>query len=391
MIYNIEKLRKKLLLPIVTEWIAENAIDKKYIPLLTQMQNDAYKPSQIAFRVGLFLLTFILAFCSGGLIALFFGFTSSSMAFGMICCFFSILSFVAAYYFINTKLHYKTGVDTALYYFSIISLMFGIGLMLDNLWNSTSTLVIFCMFCSGLLMIYAFLFFDFLLAMIAILIFATGYANAFYETTAIIKLCASLLFPFVCFAFYKTVIYLEYKMDVVYQNIFPYCKFMLAVVAYIALNRSFVNEVFFEYTLQYLKKNVFAAFSIFSVVWSWLLPLVYIFYGLYKNERSFLLAGISCMALFICSIPYFHPSAIPEVMMLTGSVACFIFVGLSNYFFKNHAWKITLQKSKYDSAILSKEMQGIIMSQALKIKTISQDTTEFGGGEFGGGGGSDEY
>lgn len=389
MIYNAQKIRNKLLVPMLAEWIHENVVGPSNLILLGALQKSAYKEPNIAFQVGSFILTVILCVCSAGLILLFLGNGGNDTAFGMMLTFFAGISLSAVVFLIRRYGHFKSGVDTGLYYFSAACFIPAFALVFRIDMNNDFYVFLFTSYCSILLLLYAYLFFDRFLAMGGLFVFAIGYALIFEYGNPYVTVAAAGTFVFTCYAVYRTLIYAQHKINIVYGIIFPYMHFMLALLAYVALNRNFIFELL-QHNPQPLPSSFSKTMQIVTTLWSWVIPIFYIYYGLKNNSRAVLLAGLICIALYLFSIPYFQPSIRPEILMLAGGISCFIIVWLAKIFFISQKWSVTIEKPKYGGFFLSKELQGIIFSQAIQTKSLSGNT-KFDGGSFGGGGATNDF
>ena len=99
-----------------------------------------YSPN-IFIRIGLFILTFVIACFSLGLFSLIF-LDSIEQTMGGLTIFFGLLAYGALEFFIHTKHHYRSGVDDALLWITGICIVAGINL-LGDISSAGNALIIF--------------------------------------------------------------------------------------------------------------------------------------------------------------------------------------------------------------------------------------------------------
>src|SRR5664279_2177706 len=97
---------------------------------IAKTKQPAYSHTNIFIRTGVFLLTYILAFCSYGLIVLFFKIDVLGELFKPLVFFFSITTFTALEFFIRRKNYFASGVDDALLFFGLVCFAFSLILMI---------------------------------------------------------------------------------------------------------------------------------------------------------------------------------------------------------------------------------------------------------------------
>jgi hypothetical protein len=342
-----------------------------------------YSPN-IFIRIGLFILTFIIASFSLGLFALIF-LDSIEHSMGGLTIFFGLLSYGALEFFIHTKHHYRSGVDDTLLWITGICIISGINL-LGDISSSGNAFIIF------VLATYFFLrFTDMLMSAIA----GLALLAVFFFFYSPLGIMAKATTPFLLMGIAALIYYFVKKKSK--QNNtrhYRHCGIVLEITMlicfYAAANYYVVREMSNSMFHLGLKENESIPYGWLFWIFTITFPLVYIFGGVQKKDAVLLRVGLIAVAAIVFTVRYYHTVLPVEIVMLLGGI---ILIAVSYALTK----LLAQPKKGFTSAELSRRyLMDKMNIEALVIgetfgSTVPANDTKFDGGSFGGGGASGEY
>jgi len=366
--------------------------DAFYIDAISAAEKEAaesifpvgfYSPN-IFIRIGLFILSFVIACFSLGLFSLIF-LDSIEQTMGGLTIFFGLLAYGALEFFIHIKHHYRSGADDALLWISGICIITGINLSGD-ISSSGNALIIF------VLATYFFLrFTDMLmsaiagLALLAVVFFYYSPLDSTAKATTpfLMMVMAALLYLFIKKAAQQN----SYRH---YRNCGIVLEVTMLICFYAAANYYVVREMSNSMFHLELKENESIPFGWLFWIFTILIPLLYILGGVLKKDAVLLRVGLIAVAAIVFTVRYYHTVLPVEMVMLLGGI---LLIAVSYALTK---W-LAQPKKGFTSAELSKKyVMGKMNIEALVIAEtfgshVPADDTKFGGGSFGGGGASGGY
>lgn len=333
-------------------------------------------------RVGLFVLTYVIMSFSFGLFALL-SIQDIEKNAGIIFFIFAALSIAALEYTIREKRHYQSGIDDALLYGGIISILAGINIAFEP---GNSVMYLLTFFLTGISVIrYA----DRLLAAVC---FLSLLVVIFDFTTASFVIAKSFA-PF-AIMLVSLLVYFFVKKKAVTENLLVYDKCLVVVEAlslvtlYVAGNYFAVREmsnVMFDLQLQPGQSIPYGFVFWISTI---IIPLLYLAIGIQKKDLVLLRTGLILVAAMVFTIRnYYALMAIETVLVISGSVLIFISWWLIRY--------LAVPKSGFtantthDDSLFKKQIESLVIAETFGQQQSSG--TQFGGGSFGGGGASGDY
>ncbi|MBK7123963.1 MAG: hypothetical protein IPH68_14945 [Chitinophagaceae bacterium] len=342
-----------------------------------------YSPN-IFIRIGLFILTVVIACFSLGLFSLIF-LDSIERSIGGLTIFFGLLSYGALEFFIHTKHHYRSGVDDALLWITGICIIAGINLLSD-ISSSGNALIIF------VLATYFFLrFTDMLmsaiagLALLAVVFFYYSPLGSTAKATTPFLLMGIAAFMY--FFIKKTV---HQNSNRHYRHCGTVLEITMLICFYAAANYYVVREMSNSMFNLGLKENESIPFGWLFWIFTILIPLVYILGGVQKKDAVLLRVGLIAVAAIVFTVRYYHTVLPVEIVMLLGGI---ILITVSYALTK---WLVQ-PKNGFTSAEISKRyiidkmnIEALVIAETFGSNLPANDS-KFGGGSFGGGGASGEY
>lgn len=368
----------------------EDAFNKNFISVQElnlckeKYPSKLYSPNPFV-RIGLFILTLIITFCSFGLLALMVQLSSENGISGMLI-FSGIISYIMLEIMIKANHHYKSGVDDALMWASIIFIVTSL-----NITGSFSALM-------NAVVLFA-----------LSIYFAIRFANMAISAVACISFLAVIFFTYIKLGTFakatvpfllmgiSLLIYLVSSKKTFQENrkYYAKCWLMAEVISLVSIytcgNYFVVRELsnsMFNLNLQEGQSIPFGwLFWVFTIV----VPLVYFITGISKKNMVLIRTGLILIAAIVFTIRYYYLLLPAEIAMaLGGALLIIIAYTLIRYLKKpKHGFSDILINKK---SFASKQLESLIIVQTFgQAKTNTGNATEFGGGTGGGGGAGGEF
>lgn len=359
---------------------AELAAIKNHYPV------GFYTPN-FFIRVGLFILTVVIAAFTLGLLFLI-TFSSSNLdsPIGLLF-FFTALCYGALEFFVKQKHHYRSGVDDALLWVTVICFAAGLSGS-DNLPMLGYAVLLFVL--SGYLSLR---FGDALMSALACL---SGFAILFYAYLELGTM-AKLTLPFVLMAA-AAVLYLGWQRMAKRASALYYqrCLLVVRVTAllgfYAAGNYFVVREV-----SNYLFKGNLQDAQ--GIPFGWLfwaltvgVPLLYMYKGVQKKDPVFLRVGLLLIAAMLFTIRYYYNLMPLEIAMVIGGMKMITAAYMLIRYLRQPRRGFSYKEEKDYSSINKLQVEALVINQTFGTPQAPEATgTQFGGGSGGGAGASGQY
>ncbi|MBO9154168.1 hypothetical protein ACFOTA_18275 [Chitinophaga sp. GCM10012297] len=344
-----------------------------------------YSPN-FFIRIGLFLLTTVIAICALGLMALITigGLTESF--FGVLLlfsggCMYALLEM----WWIKDKDHYRSGIDDALTWISAVSALTGF-MLLVNLDPGTS---FGCAAACGIATWMTIRFADMIMGLVA---FSAGIAWIFFAGFEISPVVADFM-PFIImaasFGAYRWFEQMRRKKKLRhYENSLIVLSTAALITLYMAGNYFVVREM----GASLLGKTGTVPIGWLFWILTFVIPAVYIYLGIRRKHRILLRSGLVLLGMIVFTVRYYHSlMPIESAMVLGGVVLVVVAWGVIRYL------KQPRNGFTYEADETAEEMTGlkaaeaIIIAQTFHKTPQPDDSFKFGGGTGGGGGASGEY
>jgi hypothetical protein len=339
-----------------------------------------YSPN-IFIRIGLLILTVVIATFSFGLLALVFISGSSEFAIGGLSIFFGIVCFGALELMVNAKKHYRSGVDDALLLMAGIAVISGLNIMATPT-ASANALFILLFAVVGMLR-----FTDRLMAFIAVI----ALLALLFLWLSPLGTTAKAVMPFVMMIVAAGLYFVSTKLAVQkkyihYRDCITIIEITSLVCFYAAGNYFVVREA---------SSAMFQLNTSNTIPFAWLfwiltvsLPAIYIIRGIVKKDSLLIRTGLLLVAATVFTVRYYYHLLPPEAVMMGAGV----FLVALSYFLvqllREPRAGFTAQPLQQHTGV--KNIEAIIIAETLQAGP-EQQGTRFGGGNFGGGGASSDY
>ena len=383
--YNKEWLKNLVIREEAGSAFHEYCIEESELNAINNKYSIQFYTPQYFIAVGLFLLTIIILFFSFGVLALLF-IDSFERIIGGLAIFFGMLTYAGLEYMIQTKKHYRSGVDDALLWMAAISISGGV-IHLTGSEELISCVIVFIICLYGVLR-----FTDRLMAVAAYVCLM----GVFYYSFTGMGVYGKMLAPFALMAVSAIVYFVATIIkNNGTNNLYNECLQVSRVIAllgfYCAGNYYVVREISDEMLHLNLQDNQSIPFAWLFWICTVTIPVVYLLAGIQRKDKMWIRTGLVLMVAAVLTIKYYYYVAAVETIMTLGGIALLgIVYGLSQY----------LKKPRFgftgmDSSIHDKEekmqVESLVISETFSAKPEAADVTRFGGGGFGGGGSSSDF
>ncbi|UEG49841.1 hypothetical protein LK994_14465 [Ferruginibacter lapsinanis] len=352
------------------------AIYKKY-PV------DFYTPN-IFIRIGLFVLTIIILLFSFGLFALI---SSNDIIakLGTLSIVFGFFCFVALELMINTKKHYRSGVDDGLLWGGTIALLCGICLP-NNFTELTISIILFVisLLCS---LRYA----DKLMTAITYLSLLSILFYCCVEMGHIAKAIVPFFIMVTSlFAYFISIKIKNKNIVFYYKDCIQIIEIVSLISLYTAGNYFIVRELSNEMFHLNLQPGESIPFGWLFWIFSCIIPVIYVARGIQKKDVIMLRVGLLLFTAMVFTIRYYHTILpIESMMTIAGVILLAISYTLMKWLNKPVYGFTSLEISSANT-MDKMQIESLILMQTFK-PGADTDLTKFGGGNFGGGGASGDF
>ncbi len=363
------------------EWLKKELITNEVSMSIEERYREGFYSPNVFIRIGLFIFGSILIGAITAFIALLLGFDSTN-GFTAICLFLGILCFVALENIV--KKHYQSGLDDVFLYAGLWFIIGGLAFMIFKFDDSLSLACLAFPF----LLFASIRYIDMLLTTVTFCCLDLIIILFFQRATPSV---AVYILPFIGMIYAAVVYFWTIKNKRKYDLRHWSSNFdVLEAVALIAFYASGNYFVLQQAGLTY--------FGIETVAMAWLfwiftfaVPIAYIYSGLMRKDRWMLNIGLVCIAAAIMSYRYyFHVLSLEVAAILGGAVLLALSYFSIRYLNKNKTG-YTYEPDN-DNKSLFANTEALIIAQSFGHQTpTADDKPIFGGGDFGGGGASDNY
>jgi hypothetical protein len=344
-----------------------------------------YMPNAL-IRIGLFILTYIIASFTLGLVSLLF-LTGSFTGFGVLSVFFGLFAYGALEFMVSRN-HYKSGVDDALLWMSAAFIVGGLNAS-ANIPALGNAIIIF------FLAVYLSLRFTNMLvstvacvALLAVVFYAYIKLGPFAKATTpfLIMIVAALIYLMVKNASQKE----QWRH---YASSLTMVTITALICFYIAGNYYVVREASIAMFNLDLKEGESIPFGWLFWIFTVAIPLAYIYRGVQKKDAVLIRVGLLLVAAMVFTIRYYyHFISIEIAMVIGGSILVGIAYALIKYLHEpKYGFTYREQADKHFIDKLQIETLVIAETFTAPVQPPSAGGTTFGGGSGGGGGATGEF
>jgi hypothetical protein len=303
----------------------------------------------------------------------------------LILFFFALVGLLGLEFLVH-KNYYKHGLDDAFIVCTQISLYVGIGVNLD------STLMAYlAMFILGTLFCIRYV------NALSILVSCTGLMAFVFFAITEHSIISSALLPFIAFIIAVLLYVLYLKLNSIrpfyfYKIEFQCLKIFSLVLGCFSLNYMVVRELSISLLNIDVQPGEDIPLAFLFYATTFIIPVFYIFYSLYKKERLFLFIGLLALPYSFFTIRYYHQIIPLEIAFVIGGLILFIISCFAIKKIQFNETGITFIPARGSDNVILKNAQALIVSTQMPNAPIpNQGDMPFGGGGFSGGGAGGKF
>jgi hypothetical protein len=381
--YNEEAVRNLQLSDVATDLLNDGQLTPpQYEQVKTAFPVELKEPN-LFVRIGLFIFTSLCIGFTLGLFGLVFASANIGQeGIGVLMLIFGIALIAVNQYFIRENNWYRQGSDNALSYAAISFFVVGI-CMLAHFEQAWTVALVSCVFLTLGTIHYG----DPLLA------FAAFYALclSFFELLNL-GFIHPMALPIAGFTLSMIVYFLSKtaaQNDALFYwtDCFTVLKIAALVMAYLSVNYYFVEN---SYSYKFPEQYLTAPYNIIFAVTTTVLPVVYLVVGIKNKDRSLWILGSLGIVASIMTYKYYHTvMPIEWALTLAGIALLALSIFLIKYLKTPRNGFVYLSKNNKNNLIESLVMNQILQNAA--HSSTPESGTEFGGGNFDGGGAGGEF
>ncbi|MFT3824142.1 MAG: hypothetical protein QM731_09485 [Chitinophagaceae bacterium] len=383
--YNQQQLDNLSINEAAEQALYKNCITQdEYNQVLTAHPVTLYMPNAF-IRIGLFLLTIVIALVSFGLFCLLF-LSSGTEAYGGLTLFVGLCAYAMLEFMIRDKKHFCSGVDDALMWISGILIISSILIFTSFEISSLSI----CLLITVIATFFAVRFADSIMGLVAFLAFlgAIFYGCLYIGVAG--KVVAPFLLMTASFGVYLVARNISHTPAARhYKHSLNLLMIASLITTYLAVNYFVVRETSDAmFNLQLNPQDSIPAawlFWIFTVA----IPLLYIYLGIRKKDRILLCTGLILIAAICFTIRYYHHIAPLEVVMILGGAFMIgIAYAVTRYLrTPRHGFTSEAADELHREAL---QLESLIIAQTMS-QVQPDNSFKFGEGSGGGAGASGEF
>jgi hypothetical protein len=382
--YNNSRLHNSYVRSVVSEALHNECIDEPtHAKILAAHHETLYTPN-FFIRIGLVLLTSVIVVFSFGLIGLMFGAFGS---FATFCLVMAIVSYGLLEMLVNQKHYYNAGVDNVLQ-IATLGLLVSAVLLTDD--RDFLLVAVIALIASAWLAIRftdAFMSIIAYISLLAVVFLCYNKLGPLAKATApfVLMVVSALLF-----------IIMKRLLTITALRFYHFCMRSVMICALVTLYASvnfFVvkeaSNVMFDLQLSLADSIPLGwLFWVFTI----LIPLLYIGFGVGKKDLPLVRVGLALIAVTILTVRYYHSILPGEIAMLMGGIILITITSSLIKYLKTprHGFGCN-DADRANKPGLHLEALVIAQTFGSQQGPSTPAKTEFGGGSGGGGGATGGY
>jgi hypothetical protein len=396
--YNRTYLTNLAIIKKAKYWYAKKLLSREQF---TSIENkyiiNFYSPA-LFIRIGLFIFTCILVSAAISLFtAFFFLFTNNaSTGFGIfICLLFTTGCFIALEILIKKKNIYCSGIDDALLYSGLGFLFGALCFIFEDHFNNSNTILFYSILFLPILVCAVIRYSDKLISLLLGICAYTVFFLMFLKLGEIAK----MIMPFALMILSVSIYFVSKKYRTK-QNLFFWKSCMVVfecvtlLVFYLACNYYVIRESSISFFDMHLAQGEDIPLAFLFYILTALVPVLYVFYGLKRKDKVLLWIGLVLIAAAALTFKYYFSLGHPEITLTVAGIIMIAISYLSIKYLKTPRYRITFEEEKDEDNFLKTNAEALVIAQSFSQQGQSnqqQNTTEFGGGDFGGAGAGSKF
>lgn len=382
--YNKTELENFFLADEAEKLYNKKFLSKKRLSELTSQLMQLKSSSNVLFRFGFYLLgNFLFSTVIGAFSVIILAIGTER--FEIMAFFYAAVAYVGLEILVKLKF-FRHGLDDSFILISQIAFLIGVGI------TSESVSVVFAiMIIIGLF--FAIRFMHSISAVLAYMGLLGLFSSAIIEHNLLPKFYLSFVCFIIAVLVYFTAVYFRKK-----ENLYPYFKtldtirMVTLLLGYLAVNYLVVREIASELIDLEVSLDSDIPFATVFYGLTFLIPLVYFFFGIKRKDKIILYAGLITLVLGFSSIRYYYSILPLEYVMVFGGLLLFGLTYFTIQKLKNKTEGVTFQPDRdTNNSFLFNAQVLMTVANATTPPPANSSPMDFGGGGFSGGGAGETF
>ncbi|MES2138105.1 MAG: hypothetical protein V4511_00250 [Bacteroidota bacterium] len=389
--YDPSFLRNSSIVKKSKQWFSKQLITPEQMNSVLKNYGTGFYSPNFFIKIGLFIFTFIAIAAAVGFYSLFFlllDVNPETGSFVFTCLLFSIGCVFLLEYFIKNKKVYRAGVDECLLYSAFGFILTAIGILINDGFEPSENVLLFCVFALPFLIAAIVRYADRLVTLaLAVCLYAIFFLS-------LLKLgeIAKLIMPFALMTVSIPVYFLATKQKQK-EELFHWKKcieifeWLALIVFYFAGNYFVIREASISFFDMHLNdgENIPLAFVFY--MFTAIIPLLYVYYGLKKKNKTLLWSGLLLIAVAVLTFKYYFSLGNPEITLTLAGMVLIIVSYVCIKVLKTPKYGITFKEEPDEDNFLRSNAEALVIAQNFGGQNAEIPSgTQFGGGGFGGAG-----
>ncbi|CAM4170315.1 hypothetical protein FLAN108750_13795 [Flavobacterium antarcticum] len=383
---NFNNIQNHFLIEELEKLESLDFVSKEQLDTIKKTTVSTKTNSNLLVRFAFFLLGNFVISSALGAVGLFLTMMEGQDAFAFAFLLAGIASFIVAE-LICKKNFFAYGFDDSFILSITLFLTISVGIYTENVTAILLTFIACNVFCTIRYVHVASAFFAIfgLVGLIGYAIIADHILPSYYLPIVVFLIAVGLYFLQHLLA--KSV------QNFIYANVFQLVKIMSLLLAYASLNYFVVLEMSELLLDMNMMSTDYLPFSSLFYFATFGIPILYIFVGLKKRDRTFFWMGLLAFAAGYATIRNYYYIVEPEIELMAVGLLLFGIVYFCINKLKNKADGITFKEDKSLNPMAFDVVKAILINANVNVNspTSEQSPMEFGGGGFSGGGSGGDF
>lgn len=383
--YKKEELDNYFLVAEAKSLYVNKFIDKKQLSSIHDALLKLKTNDNILVRIAFFLLGAFLYSSIAGAFSVIFLEGSNENAFKILLFFYAIVGVVGSEVLANGDF-FRHGLDDAFILGFQLCFCIAIGMITESVLLGLVAMIFVGAFCCVRY-----------LHTLSILVFCVGVVCVCFNLSVEHEFLNTVYLPFIglliaVILYFLSKSIIDFQGWYYYHEIATLMKLFSLLLGYFSMNYMVVRELsqsLMNFTVT-PENDIPFAFLFYG--FTFIIPVFYIVFSLFKKDRFFLWVGLFAFGYSIFTIRFYYSLLPIEYAMFLGGIVIFIVSYLGIKYWKNKTEGITFMPDRSSDSKLLRNAQMLIITTQTKIDIpVSEDKITFGGGGFSGGGAGDNY
>ncbi|MFD2908506.1 hypothetical protein ACFSX9_07130 [Flavobacterium ardleyense] len=382
--YNKTELENYFLAEEAEKLYVKKFLSKERLEELKKKLNQLKFNNNILFRFLFFLLgIFLFSTVIGAFSVVLF--SMGTERFEIMAFFYAIVAYVGLEILVKMKF-FRHGLDDSFIIIAQIAFLIGVGIASESPFPVFVFMIILGLF-------FAIRFMHTISAVFAYIGLLGLFVFAILENDLLPKFYLSFFCFIIAVVVYLTAVYFRKN-----QNLYPYFKtldvirMLTLLLGYLAVNYLVVREIASELMDLDVSLESDIPFAVIFYCLTFLIPLVYFFFGIKRKDKIILYAGLITLVLGYSSIRYYYSILPLEYVMVIGGILLFGLAYFSIQILKNKTEGVTFKPDRdTNNSFLLNAQVLLTVANATTPPPANSSPMDFGGGGFSGGGAGEKF